>query len=172
MKHTSMLRLLALAVAGSLLSGCNAPLSDDVLIKNFVDKKPVYEHLRDLFLVDDHVSLVAEWGIETSSSVLSVQPPVAELSLDRYRQYLALLQQIGGKVVSRSADGLPEACIYVWSDGFAGETRHEAVCWLAKAPEGQVAKLDEIEARSAQANGKRVTVYRHVEGNWYLQRDE
>ena len=163
--------LLVLTVSG-FLCGCNAPPNDEVLIKNFVDRKPVYEHLRDMLLADDRVLLVANWGIETPGSALAIQPPVAELSLDRYHQYLALLQEIGGKVVARSADGLPEACIYVWTDGFAGETRHEAVCWLAKPPVGQVARLNEIEARSAQANGKRATVYRHVERNWYLQRDE
>jgi len=154
------------------LCRCNAPPSDEVLIKNFVTRKPGYEHLRDMFLADDRVLLVANWGVETPGSTLTVQPPVAELSLGRYHQYLALLQEIGGKVVARSADGLLEACIYVWSDGFAGETRHEAVCWLAKPPDGQVTRLDEMESRSAAANGKRVTVYRHVERNWYLQRDE
>ena len=168
-----LLLVLAVAICTLLFfRESNAPRSDEVLIKNFDDRKLAYEHLRDLFLADGKVLLIADWGVETPGSVLSVKPPVAELSLIRYDQYLALFKEIGGSVVARSEVGLPEACIYVWADGFAGETRHEAVCWLNQPPQGQVARLDEIEKRSAAANGKRTTVYRHIESNWYLQRDE
>lgn len=171
MKNLSLPLLLTLAVTSctaAILSGCSSPPSDEVLMKNFVDKKPLYENLRDLLVTDDRVRLVAAWGIETTASPVSVQPPVAELSLDRYQRYLALLRDIDGKAVGRSDDGL---CVLVWSDGFAGETRHEAVCWLDKPPRGQVARLDQIEEQSVGA-GKRATVYRHVETKWYLQRDE
>lgn len=164
---------LSIAICALLfLRESNSRPNDEGLIKNFDDRKLAYERLRDLFLADGKVLLVADWGVKMRGSVLSVKPPAAELSLARYEQYLALLKEIGGKVVSRSEAGLPEACIYVWADGFAGETRHEAVCWLNQPPPGQVARLDEIEERSASVRGTRTTVYRHVEGNWYLQRDK
>ena len=57
-------------------------------------------------------------------AVQSVKPPVAELSLVRCDQYLALLKEIGGRVVARSEVGLPETCVYVRADGFAEEA-HE-----------------------------------------------
>lgn len=169
-----MALLLALAIpicTWLFFRDSNVPPSDEVLIKNFGEKKLAYERLRDLFLADGKVLLIADWGVETPGSVLSVKPPIAELSLVRYDQYLALLKDIGGKVVARSEVGLSEACIYVWTYGFAGETQHEAVCWLNQAPPGQVARLDEIGQRSAGADGKRTTVYRHLESNWYLERD-
>lgn len=97
MKSFFVSLLLTLATAVVVLRGCNAPLSDEVLIKNLADKKRDYERLRDLFQADRSVDFVADWGIHIAGSAESVQPPVAELSLDRYHQYLALLQEIDGK---------------------------------------------------------------------------
>ena len=148
----------------------NEPPSDEQLIQRFHDKKPSYERLRDMFLADRQVDLVADWGIETERSVVSVKPPLPELSQARYDDYLALLKQIGGIVVSGSREMPPEICIYVWAAGFAGETRHEAVCWRDQPPPDQVASLGEIEQRSALAG--HTFVYRHVESHWYLMRDE
>ena len=174
MKRTSVLLLLVLAGAAFALfvfSERNAPPSDEALIKNFRDKKLAYEHLRDLFLADGRVLLIADWGVETSGSTIAMKPPVADLSLTRYNEYMELLKQVDAFGVSRSGTGLPEACIYVWSAGFAGETQHEAVCWLSQPPADQVASMSEINEIAAHAGGKRTFVYRHVEANWYLLRD-
>jgi len=164
--------VLAIAICTLLFRESNSPLSDEALIKNFGDRKLAYERLRDLFLADGKILVIADWGVRTAGSVLTVKPPIAELSLARYEQYLTLLKDVGARGLSRSEAGLPEACIYVWSAGFAADTRHESVCWLNQPPPEQVARLNEIETRSSDANGKRVFVYRHLESNWYLERDE
>ena len=169
----SLFVAVALAIGALLLfRESNTPPGDEALMRRFHDDRPSYERLRDMLLADAPVSLVADWGIQTSNSVLSVKPPVAELSLARYDDYLALLRKIDGVAVSRSRDTPPEVCIYVWAAGFAGDTRHEAVCWRDQPPPDLVASLDEIEQRSALAGGKMTFVYRHVDSHWYLMRDE
>ena len=175
MKRTPLRLLLAVAsavCAWYLLREFNAPPSDEVLTKNFQDRRLAYERLRDLLLADGTVLDVADWGVRTAGSPLAFKPPVAALSMERYHQYLALLKETGGERVGRSESGLAEACVAVWANGFAGDTRHESVCWLPQPPLDLVATLAEIEKQSASAGGKRTVVFKHMESNWYLERDE
>ena len=155
-----------------LISGDNPRPDEATLIQRFHDQQTAYERLRDMLLAEKAVRLVATWGVHTADSPLSLKPPIADFPSARYDEYLSLLKQVGGRVVSRSRDDAPEVCIYVWSAGFAGETRHEALCWRDSAPPRQVASIDKIDDVPIPAGERHSFFYKPVEGNWYVLRDE
>ena len=84
-----------------------------------------------------------------------------------YDEYFRLLEEAGAARVDRWGPRDPGVCIAVWGWGFGGNTRHIAVCALERRPEEQVPSLDDFY----RSPGGRKSVYRHIEGHWYLWAD-
>lgn len=148
----------------------SAPPKESIVIKNFYAHRAAYEQLRDMLLVDKELTVVADWGIETSDSRISKMPPEGGLSVSRYRKYLALFREIGARMlarVSRGEEEPPEIRVLIWGSGFAGDTRHVAVSWLDHAPLNTVGSLDDFYKTPKPRN----PVYRHIDGHWYIWAD-
>ena len=88
------------------------------------------------------------------------------MAVERYREYLALLKEIGARRVERVEDP-PEVYFGVWSSGFAADTRHITVSWLDRKPSNIVASLDAFY----RTEKPRTPSYVHIDGNWYIWAD-
>jgi len=95
-------------------------------------------------------------------------PPEGGISVDRYREYLALLSEIGAKRADQvNEEDANNIHIGVWGSAFAGETRHINISWLDHEPKNTVTSLDEFYQRPKP----RSPVYRHIDGHWYIWAD-
>jgi hypothetical protein len=120
-----------------------------------------------MLLADEWIAEVANWGVRTTDSEIPKMPPDGGLSMDRYRQYLALLGQVGAKGVSSSKGQEPEVRVLVWASGFGGDTRHVAISWLGREPMNMAVSLDEFYKTPKPRN----PVYVHIDRNWYIWAD-
>jgi hypothetical protein len=118
---------------------------------------------------DGDVIRLADWGVATTKSVVPRVPPEGNFPVDRYKEYLALLRQVGGLVASRSEGQHADPNIVVWGWGFAGDTRHVGICWTDQEPTNQIATLDGY--RGGGRYGDRQVVFRHIDAKWYLWTD-
>jgi hypothetical protein len=132
-------------------AGCGAP-SDQALIAKFKSNKTAYVRLRDMLQKDENLSRLAYWGVELNHPYGTSKPPDSTFPLDRYNQYLQLLEEAGAVGASRSSTQPFFPCILVFADGWAGDTRHASICWIANRPEWA-------------ARG------RQIEEDWYLEKD-
>jgi len=162
----AVLFLVVGAIAGLFfyLQWASEPPKEKELIENFYAHRAAFERLREMLQADEQVVRVAEWGVETTKSFIPHIPPEGDFSVARYREYLEVLKQAGGKVALRGSGEHVEPCIGVWASGWAGDTRHIDICWLFQAPSNQVTNLDSYY----QTPKPRRPVFRHIEGNWYL----
>jgi len=131
-----------------------APTNEDVA-QRFNQKKKIYEQLREMLIEDNEVRIIAPWGVRTTTAPMGQMPPVAELSLERYQEYLALLSDIGATGMLRSDGDDPKICILVWASGWAANTVHVSVCWSAHD-----APASRRFSRSS------------LSGRWYVERDD
>lgn len=146
----------------------NRPPSDKSIVESFYAHRSAYEKLRDMLLADDQLLRVASWGVETTNSVGFSHPPVEGFSVARYKEYLALLRDVGGLSAFRGKGASPESVsVAIWASGWAGDTRHIQICWVAHEPVNQVADLDDYY----RTPKPRHPVFRHIEGNWYIWAD-
>lgn len=145
------------------------PPKESELIKNFYANRVAYERLRDMLQADKQVVRLASWGVETTNSVVTCVPPVANFSVERYNEYMALLKQVGGLAASRHEGENADPSILVWGRGWAGKTRHIGICWHEQEPTNQVTSLDSY--RSRRDGGERQVVYRHIDEKWYFWTD-
>jgi len=144
------------------------PPKESYFIQNFHDHRAAFERLREMLEADKQLVKLGGWGVSTESSLVPLIPPKGDFPETRYREYLALLKEAGGRVVYRGRGEQANPGIGLWAWGFAGNTRHVGISWLDREPVGQlVATIDGPRAPSSQ--GK--TVFRKVEGNWYLWTD-
>jgi hypothetical protein len=143
------------------------PPDEAATIANFYAHRAEYDELREMLLADNDLIRVAEWGVQTSDSAVPQFPPPGRFPAVRYRKYLSLLTEIGAKGAFRTHQASPEIGVQVWASGFAGDTRHVNVCWREGGPTNQVASLDGFY----RTPKPRKSVYRHIEGNWYLWAD-
>jgi hypothetical protein len=143
------------------------PPDEAATIDNFYRHRAEYEELRGMFFADSDLLTVADWGVQTSDSWPQRVPPQGKVSPDRLQKYLLLLREIGAKVAFRTDRTRPEIGVNVWAAGWAGDTRHVNVCWREDEPANQVASLDEFYRTPMP----RKSVYRHIEGNWYVWAD-
>lgn len=144
------------------------PPKESKLLQNFYANRAAFEQLRDMLQADPHLRRVASWGVETTEPLFLGYPSPNVFPIDRYKQYLALLKQTGGKVASRNDGDPADPCVMLWGQGWAGNTRHIGICWMEKVPTNQIATLDGFHNRSQDAGQ---VVYRHVDQNWYLWTD-
>jgi hypothetical protein len=126
------------------------------VIEKFNAHRPAYERLLR----------VADWGVENTEGIH--HPPEGGVSVDRFHEYLSLLHEVGAKGASRRrGERAQEACVLVWTAGWAGDTRHVQICWLNHEPTNQVASLDAFYLTPKP----RHPVSRHIDANWYLWAD-
>jgi hypothetical protein len=141
----------------------------ETLINNFQAHRAAYERLRNMLQQDEQIGRVGSSGVETTNSAGMSIPPKGDFPLDRYNEYLSLLKAVGGTAASRSRAEHPNLCTYVWGWGWAGYTRHAAICWLAQEPSNQVDDLDGFEKSPRGDGDKRRFIYKHIDENWYIQ---
>jgi hypothetical protein len=171
-KRALVILLFCVAVLGGLFlyaRSTSVPPKEAKLIHNFYAHRAAFERLRDMLLADGQVIRLAGWGVATTNSVVPRVPPEGNFPLDRYKEYMALLKQVGGFAATRGEGQHPDPSIVVWAWGFAGNTRHAGICWMDQEPTNQVATLDGYPGRSRY--GDRQVVFRHIDTSWYLWMD-
>jgi hypothetical protein len=173
--RTARAALIAVLFVGGLLLWCrvrNAPPRDSALVAQFNDRRGTFVELKELISLQSEWVRVAPWGIETTSHVLVDKSSDSRWFTAEYERCLALMQRVGGKGAFRSQDACPEVCIFVWAAGWAGDTRHIAVCSRCSEPgrEQLVDSLDQAEP-VLRAHAGRWVVYRPLGGEWFLRED-
>jgi hypothetical protein len=144
------------------------PPKEMQVIQNFYERRAAFERLRDMLMEDKKLVRVADWGVQTTTSMGTSEHPTGDFPLDRYNQYLALLKETGAVGAHRDRDEPPaDVCIWAYASGWAGNTRHLDVCWENRLPTNLVTSLDEFY----KTPKPRKPVFRHVESNWYLWAD-
>jgi len=136
MRRIAFLLLSSFAGLAVLLAGLftrTAPANES-LAQRFSLKKADYEQLRAMLVEDKGLRQVASWGVRTASLAIVQAPPIVELPLDRYQKYWALLSRIDAAGMTRSDGADPDICILVWASGWAADTFHVSVCWMAHDP--------------------------------------
>ena len=162
--------LAAVAVLAALLLWfhfARHPPKESATIANFYKHRAEYDELRAMLLSDKELMRVADWGVQTSDSLVPQVPPQGKIPVVRYRKYMSLLTEIGAMGAYRTHEARPEIGVQIWVSGFAGDTRHVNVCWREDEPTNQVASLDDFY----RTPKPKKSVYRHIEGNWYIWAD-
>lgn len=172
MKRTAAIILIFIAVLSGVLfclHSASKPPSDDQLIEDFHTHRMAYEQLREMLASDKKVIRVAKWGVQTVDSPLSKIPPDGGVSISRYEQYLVLMKDTGAIVLYRDTNEgqRSDVEIMVWASGWAGDTRHIAICYVENEPPNEVSSLEEFYKTPKPRN----PVFRHIEGKWYLWAD-
>lgn len=145
-----------------------APPKERQVVQNFNAHRAEFERLRSMLVEDKNLVRVARWGVQTSKAMGTRENPTADFPVERYHQYLDLLRQVGGLRASRDdADPPADVCIWIFASGWAGDTRHQDICWEAETPPNQVESLEDFY-RTAKP---RKPVFRHIDENWYLWAD-
>ena len=150
----------------TIVTVSSRPPKESKIVSDFRARRAVYERVRTMLSEDEGVETVATWGIERTGSLISATPPEGGMSVERYQEYLALLKDIGADPVSKGENPL-DVEFLVWASGFAGDTRHVAVCWLESEPSHTMPSLDAFY-RTAKP---RTPAYVHIDGKWYIWAD-
>lgn len=145
------------------------PPKEAQLLQNFNEHRAAFEQLRDLLLADEQLSRVAPWGVDISKPFFLGFPSEQNFPMVRFKRYLALLKETGGKVAFRHEGQHPDPSIIVWAWGWAGTSRHISICWLDQAPTNQIPTLDGYFDKSVYPN--RQTAYKHIDSNWWFWTD-
>lgn len=156
-----------LAIALAIVFPHRSPPREAQVIHNFETHRASFERLREMMMEDKGLLGLASWGVEMEGAgprkVAESGFPVA-----RYKEYQALLEEVGGIGASRDHGDPPESvCVWIYASGFAGDTRHMDLCGVTHEPQNQVSSLDEFY----KTPKPRKPVYRRVDGNWYLWAD-
>lgn len=145
-----------------------SPPNERQVILNFNAHRAEFERLRTMLAEDKNLIRLANWGVQTSKELGTSENPTADFPAERYHQYLDLLRQAGGLGTQRDrADPPADICIWIFASGWAGDTRHQDICWEKETPPNQVASLDNFY----RTPKPRKPVFRHIEDNWYLWAD-
>jgi hypothetical protein len=145
------------------------PPKEKDLLQNFYRNRAAFEQLRDMLQADNNLRGVADWGVDTRKPFFIGHPSAAIMPTERYRRYVALLQQVGGLVAFRSEGEPADPGVCVWGWGWGSHTRHINISWMDEAPTNQVTSLD--DCRAPHRYGDRQYFYRHIDEHWYLDTD-
>ena len=104
---------------------------------------------------DTNLSRVASWGVEVRQPFFLGYPSDENFPTNRFKQYLALLEQVNGYVGIRSEGNHADVGVVVWGWGFAGDTRHIWISWMNET--------NQIPAMGGY--------HKHIDQNWYLTAD-
>jgi hypothetical protein len=147
--------VVGLGAGGVALLSCFAkPPSDDAFTQRFRANKSSYQRLRDMLAIDPSIRDIMNSGVQMSGSPIFVVPPTPMVSSAQFKEYLDLLHETGGIRASRSEGSNPNICIAVWADGWAGDTRHKNICWIA-------------DPSSSHGHLRR----KLIEDHWYFEQD-
>ena len=142
------------------------PPRESRIVSHFKAHRASFERVRTM-LSDDHgVEGVAPWGIQPNGSPIWKNPPDGGMPVERFREYLSLLHEIGASRVGKAENPL-EVSFGVWSSGFAGDTRHVEITWLNREPKNTVTSLQAFY----RTDKPRIPSYVHIDGNWYIWAD-
>lgn len=168
MKRLGIAFLLVTAVLGCLLLYIyfsTRPLGEKKLIANFQAHRAAFEHLRDMLSADRQLVRIARSGIETTGYPLAKKPEEVGFPRARYDQYLVLFREVGA--IGASPGPADDVEVLVWASGWAGDTRHQYICWKETEPSPLVDSLDQFY----QTPKPRHPVFKRIEGNWFLWAD-
>ena len=179
LKRTTILKAGIIGVTALLVTLCGVlalaffsmkPPKEKRLVETFQSNRGAYEHIREMISADQQISAVyADFGVKTNGSQLERLPSEANLPVERYREYVALLHQVGSSAVFKMTDtNQPDMiCIGAWGAGWAGNTRHIWTCWTSQTPTNLVSSLDEYYRNPNRSRD----VYRQIDHDWYLRAD-
>jgi hypothetical protein len=141
---------------------------EDQVIRNFYAHRAAFEQLRDMLIEDNKLIRLADWGVQTTTSMATSELRTGDFPVDRYNQYLGLLKEVGAIGAHRDrSQPSASVCVWIYASGWAGDTRHLDLCWENEVPANQVASLDDFY----KTPKPRRPAFRHVESNWYLWAD-
>lgn len=145
------------------------PPREHKLIENFQKHRSAYEQVQEMLIADREVRAVyTRSGVETTNSGLPHKPGDVNFPASRYKEYVALLDQIGSESVFRYEESKVQIiCFSAWGGGWGGDTRHVEVCWTDREPTNEVASLDNYYRDPKRPRN----VFRHIDENWYLKAD-
>ena len=162
---TSVVLAVALVIGATIVfREQNTPPSNDDVVLTFNKYKQVYDELRDMLQEDRNVEEVASWGVRTSDAATIATPPVPDMSVDRFKKYLALLSRGQAIALSRSPGNDPDICIFVWGAGWAADTNHVALCWR-----GNYLASDSSPTGPPEADGR--FIFYPVIERWFIQKE-
>lgn len=153
---------LILGVVVLLFSGCAAQHpSDDVLIANFQSHKSQFDQLLQMFIADKGLGRVAkDFTRPANPAEIGVTP-------ERLAEYRKLFTTLGLRSGIEGYDPKDTVTFYASTQGLAVSGSSKGFAYLKEPPKILVDKLDGYRS----ADGRSFTVYRHLEGNWYLYLD-
>jgi hypothetical protein len=148
-------------------------LPDAVLIERFGERKAQFEVLREMFMRDR--------GLEIIGRERTVPADLKAIGIDteRLTRYRQLLNELKVKLLHGRADKTEAATFVITSRGLGVAGSSKGYAWLPSAPSLVAGNLDEYVARmtakkdAARSKSERLattsyTVYRPLEGHWYL----
>jgi hypothetical protein len=141
-----------------------APPSEAKLLENFYAHRSSFEQLRDMLQKDKQISRLGEWGVHIPEDGIS-KPPEGKFPVERFQQYLTLLEQAHAIGVSGDDSPHPYLSVVVWRSGFAGDSVHIAFTWTDDTVSRQVPSLEDYY-RTHKAPAGKGWVCRHVDDNW------
>jgi hypothetical protein len=144
------------------LMGCSAKHpSDQVLLTDFENHKAEFNQLLEMFLADKKMSRVSYHFTrpENPSEV-----GVSEQRLQEYRDLFAKLDLSDGMEGNKDKDMV---WFYASLSGVTVATSSKGFAYSSKPPQYLANSLDGYRS----PDGKAYTVFRHIEGNWYLYLD-
>lgn len=145
-----------------------SPPNERQVIQNFNAHRAGFEQLRDMLMEDKKLVRVADWGVQTTTSMPTSERRTGDFPPDRYEQYLSLLKEVGGIGAHRDGNSPPDdVCIWIFASGWAGDKRHQDICWEKETPPNQITSLDDFY----RTPKPRKPVFRHIDENWYLWAD-
>jgi hypothetical protein len=159
MRKSAIAILLLTAVS---FIGCAAKHpSDQVLLSDFQNHKTEFNHLLEMFLADKQMSRVSYRFTrpENPSEV-----GVSEQRLQEYRDLFSKLDLSDGMEGNKNKDMV---WFYASMFGVSVASSSKGFAYVSKPPESVVDSLDGYRS----PNGQACTVFRHIEGNWYLYLD-
>src|ERR1700744_6668871 len=78
--------------------GMSKPPKESILLQDFYKNRAAFEQLRDMLEADARLRRVANWGVEISQPFFLGYPSPNVFPVERFKQYLALLKQTGGRL--------------------------------------------------------------------------
>lgn len=157
-------RILALGVV-LLVSGCGAP-SDQSIISHFKAHRAEFSRLVEMF-DHDGISGRISCDAEDRQDDSSGRQPISDT---RRAEYLKLFSALRCDTAAYYHPGLKRAEVTMWVVGmlFAGQSK-SLVFTSHEPPEPIVQTTDNYQWTQSDHQRGSVTLYRHIDGPWYLE---
>jgi hypothetical protein len=148
-----------------LMGGCGpwpAP-SDESIIARFNAHRTEFGQLLDMF---HHDGIFGRFSCDDPPNVPRDAPPV---SAERRAEYVRLFKKIGSDCVVYYDFGSERTQFLMWSTGMSWAGQHKSIMYIPdKEPPRVVASTDDYHWTPEDHRIGSVTLYRHIDGPWYL----